>query len=138
MRTVGNAVMVLAKPPSWRSSPKRRVRRTGYRLVILAVVLCLGACNPVDTWRDWTGASKNDPDPETTPNTRNLAAGDASDYPNLATVDMATRKSLLPTVREMPIWPAAGSVRVADGIVLVRLGQKPGYIHMRAKNLAAP
>jgi outer membrane protein OmpA-like peptidoglycan-associated protein len=50
------------------------------------VLLGLGACNPVETVRDWTGASQNDPDPDTTPNTRNLAAGEASDYPNLATV----------------------------------------------------
>jgi outer membrane protein OmpA-like peptidoglycan-associated protein len=50
------------------------------------MLLGLGACNPVETVRDWTGASQNDPDPDTTPNTRNLAAGEASDYPNLATV----------------------------------------------------
>jgi outer membrane protein OmpA-like peptidoglycan-associated protein len=50
------------------------------------LLLGLGACNPVETVRDWTGASQNDPDPDTTPNTRNLAAGEASDYPNLATV----------------------------------------------------
>ena len=59
-------------------------------------------------------------------------------YSNLAWVDMATRKSLLPALRDMPIWPVAGSVRVVDGIILVRLGQQPGYIHMRAKNLTAP
>jgi len=92
--------MVLAKPPSWRSSPERRTRRRGCRLAILAVVLCLGACNPVDTWRDWTGASKNDPDPETTPNTRNLAAGDASDYPNLATVPPPPNRALTAAERE--------------------------------------
>jgi outer membrane protein OmpA-like peptidoglycan-associated protein len=50
------------------------------------MLLGLSACNPVETVRDWTGASQNDPDPDTTPNTRNLAAGEASDYPNLATV----------------------------------------------------
>jgi outer membrane protein OmpA-like peptidoglycan-associated protein len=65
---------------------ERRARRLARRLVILAVLLGLGACNPVETVRDWTGASQNDPDPDTTPNTRNLAAGEASDYPNLATV----------------------------------------------------
>jgi len=63
-------------------------------------VLCLGACSPVDTWRDWTGASKNDPDPETTPNTRNLAAGDASDYPNLATVPPPPNRALTAAERE--------------------------------------
>src|SRR5215472_9475445 len=60
--------------------------RAARRLAFLAVVLGFAACNPVDTWRDWTGASRNDPDPETTPNTQNLAAGEAADYPNLATV----------------------------------------------------
>ena len=48
-------------------------RCTVHRLVILAMILGLGACNPVETWRDWTGSSRNDPDPETTPNTQNLA-----------------------------------------------------------------
>ena len=73
---------------SWSSwcGNERRARRLARRLVVLAVLLGLGACNPVETVRDWTGASQNDPDPDTTPNTRNLAAGEASDYPNLATV----------------------------------------------------
>jgi outer membrane protein OmpA-like peptidoglycan-associated protein len=73
---------------SWSSwcGNERRARRLARRLVVLAVLLGLGACNPVETVRDWTGASQNDPDPDTTPNTRNLAAGEAADYPNLATV----------------------------------------------------
>jgi len=70
------------------------------RLAILAFVLGLGACNPVDTWRDWTGSSKNDPDPETTPNTQNLAAGDTSDYPNLATVPPPPSRALTAAERE--------------------------------------
>jgi len=70
------------------------------RLAILAVVLGLGACNPVDTWRDWTGSSKNDPDPETTPNTQNLAAGETSDYPNLATVPPPPNRALTAAERE--------------------------------------
>ena len=53
---------------------------------MLTALLGFGACSPVDTWRDLTGASRNDPDPDTTPNTQNLAAGEAADYPNLATV----------------------------------------------------
>ena len=69
-------------------------------LAILAVVLGLGACNPVETWRDWTGASKNDPDPETTPNTQNLAAGEASDYPNLATVPPPPSRAMTAAERE--------------------------------------
>jgi outer membrane protein OmpA-like peptidoglycan-associated protein len=70
------------------------------RLAILALVLGLGACNPVDTWRDWTGSSKNDPDPETTPNTQNLAAGEAPDYPNLATVPPPPNRALTAAERE--------------------------------------
>jgi len=70
------------------------------RLAILALVLGLGACNPVDTWRDWTGSSKNDPDPETTPNTQNLAAGEASDYPNLATVPPPPNRAMTAAERE--------------------------------------
>jgi len=75
-------------------------RCTAYRLAVLALVLGLGACNPVETWRDWAGASKNDPDPETTPNTQNLAAGEASDYPNLATVPPPPNRALTSAERE--------------------------------------
>jgi len=78
----------------------RPCRRAARRLTIVAAVLVLGACNPVDTWRDWTGASKNDPDPDTTPNTQNLAAGEASDYPNLATVPPPPNRALTQAERE--------------------------------------
>jgi outer membrane protein OmpA-like peptidoglycan-associated protein len=52
----------------------------------LALIASLAACNPIDTVRSWTGSAKNDPDPATTPNTANLAAGEAAPYPNLASV----------------------------------------------------
>jgi outer membrane protein OmpA-like peptidoglycan-associated protein len=68
--------------------------------VILTGILGLAACNPVETWRDWTGASKNDPDPETTPNTQNLAAGEAGDYPNLATVPPPPVRALTAAERD--------------------------------------
>lgn len=56
-------------------------------VVSSAVLLsALASCNPVDTYRHWTGISANDPNPATTPNTKNLAAGEARSYPNLATV----------------------------------------------------
>ena len=67
---------------------------------LAAVLLGLAACNPVDTWRDLTGTSRNDPDPETTPNTKNLAAGEASDYPNLATVPPPPVRALTAAERE--------------------------------------
>jgi len=85
-------MMMMGTPPfSWRMAR---------RLAILAVVLGFAACNPVDTWRDWTGTSKNDPDPETTPDTQNLAAGEASDYPNLATVPPPPERALTEAERE--------------------------------------
>jgi len=52
-------------------------------------------------------------------------------YSNFVQVDPMTREALLPIMEEMPIWPAAGSVRVVDGSILVRLGQKPGIRHKR-------
>jgi outer membrane protein OmpA-like peptidoglycan-associated protein len=67
---------------------------------MLTAALGLAACNPIETWRDWSGASKNDPDPETTPNTQNLAAGEASDYPNLATVPSPPIRALTAAERD--------------------------------------
>ncbi|HEX9535083.1 MAG TPA: OmpA family protein [Stellaceae bacterium] len=77
-----------------------RTRRRARRLAIVALLLGLAACNPVDTWRDLTGVSRNDPDPDTTPNTKNLAAGEASDYPNLATVPPPPVRALTAAERE--------------------------------------
>jgi outer membrane protein OmpA-like peptidoglycan-associated protein len=74
--------------------------RSGWRLGAMAALLALAACNPVETWRDWTGASRNDPDPETTPNSKNLAAGEASDYPNLATVPPPPSRAMTAADRE--------------------------------------
>ncbi len=59
------------------------------RLLYVAALLLvagLSGCHPVETWRNITGASKNEPNPQTTPNTKNLAAGAKMPYPNLATV----------------------------------------------------
>jgi hypothetical protein len=53
---------------------------------LLALVLALGACSPIESWRSLTGVNRNDPNPATTPNSKNLAAGAALPYPNLATV----------------------------------------------------
>ena len=82
------------------SANERRTRRRARRLAVVALLLGLAACNPVDTWRDLTGVSRNDPDPETTPNTKNLAAGEASDYPNLATVPPPPERALTAAERE--------------------------------------
>jgi outer membrane protein OmpA-like peptidoglycan-associated protein len=79
---------------------ERRARGRVRRLAATALLLGLAACNPVDTWRDLTGVSRNDPDPDTTPNTKNLAAGEASDYPNLATVPPPPERALTAAERE--------------------------------------
>src|SRR5437870_10007954 len=94
------AVMVLGSPPSPSSGADGSPRRKVHRVVPLAAVLVLAACNPVETWRDWTGASKNDPDPETARNTQNLAAGEAADYPNLASVPPPPNRALTAAERE--------------------------------------
>src|ERR1700751_4189242 len=86
---------------SWAvSANERRARRRAGRLVVGALLLGFAACNSVDTWRDLTGVSRNDPDPDTTPNTKNLAAGEASDYPNLATVPPPPERALTAAERE--------------------------------------
>ncbi|MBV8507906.1 MAG: OmpA family protein [Alphaproteobacteria bacterium] len=82
------------------SASDRRTRWRARRLAVVALLLGLTACNPVDTWRDLTGVSRNDPDPDTTPNTKNLAAGEASDYPNLATVPPPPERALTAAERE--------------------------------------
>ena len=82
------------------SANERRTRLAARRLAVVALLLGLTACNPVDTWRDLTGVSRNDPDPDTTPNTKNLAAGETSDYPNLATVPPPPERALTAAERE--------------------------------------
>jgi outer membrane protein OmpA-like peptidoglycan-associated protein len=56
------------------------------KAALAALLIGLSGCNPVETYRHWTGIAENDPNPTTTPNTKNLAAGEAASYPNLATV----------------------------------------------------
>src|SRR5205814_9802793 len=53
------AVMVLGKLLSPRSGAQKRPEREIYRVVPLVLMVTLAACNPVETWRDWTGASRN-------------------------------------------------------------------------------
>src|SRR5438874_1545361 len=53
------------------------------------LVLALGGCGAVETYRSVSGINKNDPDPATAPFTQNLAAGEVMPYPNLATVPPA-------------------------------------------------
>jgi outer membrane protein OmpA-like peptidoglycan-associated protein len=88
--------MLMGKSSFSRCRGKNRT----WQLAVLAAVLALAACNPIETWRDWTGASRNDPDPKTTPNSQNLAAGEAADYPNLATVPAPPARAMTAADRE--------------------------------------
>jgi outer membrane protein OmpA-like peptidoglycan-associated protein len=92
--------MVIGKAFFFRCRAGGRTSQVTCLTVILTAVLGLAACNPIETWRDWSGASKNDPDPETTPNTQNLTAGEASDYPNLATVPPPPVRALTAAERD--------------------------------------
>ncbi len=79
------------------SRPSACGRIAAQALAFLAGILllaALSACHPVESWRNLTGASKNAPNPQTTPNTRNLAAGAKEPYPNLATVPPAPTRGL--------------------------------------------
>ncbi|HEV2337125.1 MAG TPA: hypothetical protein VGS13_16580, partial [Stellaceae bacterium] len=61
----------------------RRVRQTGAVAGLLLLSALVGCSGPVETYRSLAGISQNDPDPQTAPFTRNLAAGEAEPYPNL-------------------------------------------------------
>ena len=98
---VGNAVMLMGESCAG-SASERRTKRWARQLAVVGLLLGVVACNPVDTWRDLTGVSRNDPDPDTTPNTKNLAAGEASDYPNLATVPPPPERALTAAERDEP------------------------------------
>ncbi len=88
--------MVMGKAPSCRCGTGAKARR----LALAALLIGLAACSPVEAYRHLAGASKNDPNPQTTPNTKNLAAGEASDYPNLATVPPPPSRALTTAERD--------------------------------------
>src|SRR5215471_11049735 len=58
----------------------------GVRISTLVAALGCVLAGCVDTYRSLGGLDRNDPDPAVTPYSVNLAAGEAADYPNLATV----------------------------------------------------
>jgi len=41
-------------------------------------------------------------------------------------VPLAQRLDLLPVAHEMPSWPAAGSVKLVNGVIIVKLGAPTG------------
>jgi hypothetical protein len=54
--------------------------------LLTALATGLGGCNPIETYRSWTGISQNDPNPKTAPFTHNMAMAYKEPYPNLASV----------------------------------------------------
>ncbi len=50
-------------------------------------------------------------------------------YPNLQPVSPAQAKSLIPFFQSMPAYPAAGYIRLVDGIYLIKLGEAPDPWH---------
>jgi outer membrane protein OmpA-like peptidoglycan-associated protein len=91
-RAESRAVIVMRKRESSQEHrPPRRGNLEQPRVgalffVALLLLFGLSGCHPVETWRHLTGASNNEPNAQTTPNSRNLAAGAKLPYPNLATV----------------------------------------------------
>ncbi len=75
-------------------------RRLILSVATAAALISLGGCNPIEAYRNLTGVSKNDPNPATTPNTQNLAAGEQSPYPNLATVPEPPTQALTAAERD--------------------------------------
>lgn len=82
-------------------------RRSALRAGVAAALLCgLSACswvpdwaNPIEWYRDATGASKNDPTGDE-PNTQNLESGSVRPYPNLASVPPPPTNALSAADRE--------------------------------------
>ncbi|MGC2201951.1 MAG: OmpA family protein [Stellaceae bacterium] len=124
---IGNLVMLMGKFLSARLGRERRTSRPRRWVAAVMLLLGLAACNPVETWRDLTGASRNDPDPDTTPNSQNLAAGEASDYPNLATVPP-------PPVRAMT---SADQEKLTQGLIADRANARYSDEQLRAGFAAA-
>lgn len=82
-------------------------RRPALRAGVAVALLCaLSACswvpdwaNPIEWYRDATGASKNDPTGDE-PNTQNLESGSVRPYPNLASVPPPPTNALSAADRE--------------------------------------
>lgn len=50
-------------------------------------------------------------------------------FENLVTLEKTDRLGYLEAYARMPIWPAKGSMRIVDDVVLVKLGDAPGLTH---------
>jgi hypothetical protein len=56
-------------------------------------------------------------------------------YANLTQIPGDRRPELIAELNIMPVWPNEGSVKVVQGVTLVRLGKEPGIVH---QNLSVP
>jgi hypothetical protein len=64
------------------------------------LVTALAGCSPIESYRSFTGVSRNDPDPATALFAQNLAAGEAMEYPNLATVPPPPTRAITTAERQ--------------------------------------
>jgi outer membrane protein OmpA-like peptidoglycan-associated protein len=79
----------------------RRSAGRALRAATLALAFGLAGCNPaVEAYRNLSGISQDDPDPATAPFAKNLAAGEAAPYPNLASVPPPPTRELSTAERE--------------------------------------
>jgi hypothetical protein len=87
---------------------------------LTALGIALGGCNPIETWRDVQGISKNDPDPATAPFAGNMAAAEAAPYPNLGTVPPPPIRATSTTERQK-----LAQALVAERSATAALGARP-------------
>src|SRR5262249_56878495 len=77
----------------------RRILSLALAVAVAAPLAACSSANPINWFRDQTGASKNDPGPDA-PNTQNLEAGGKRPYPNLGSVPQAPTRALSTEERE--------------------------------------
>ena len=92
-------------PPRMPRRPEKASRTAGLALLWLAAAGLSGcsvpdAANPIEWYRDATGASKDDAVGQGARNTQNLEAGGQAPYPNLATVPPPPERALTTVERE--------------------------------------
>lgn len=54
-------------------------------------------------------------------------------FSNFFVLHPTIRTELTPKFKDMPVWPAPGSVRLDDGVYLIKLSEKPDPIHAKYK-----
>ncbi|KHK65799.1 glucosyltransferase domain-containing protein [Pseudomonas frederiksbergensis] len=54
-------------------------------------------------------------------------------FQNLSVIHPTQRIELTPKFKDMPIWPAPGSVRLEDGVYLIKLSETPDPTHAQYK-----